>query len=121
MKKKQFSSHCIELRPAGVRGLRRAALALALALAISAGAADTRAVKTRVAPVYPEIAKRMRIVGEVKFSVTVDPEGNVVDVKKVSGNTMLSAAAEDAVRKWKFESGAGTATVEVSLNFALGQ
>jgi outer membrane biosynthesis protein TonB len=31
------------------------------------------------------------------------------------------AAAEDAVRKWKFEPGAGASTVEVSLNFAFDQ
>ena len=34
---------------------------------------------------------------------------------------MLSAAAEEAVRKWRFDPGPGTSTVEVSLNFALGQ
>jgi outer membrane biosynthesis protein TonB len=49
----------------------------------------------------------------------VDADGKVTDVKPVSGNRMLSVAAEDAVRRWKFESGAGVATVEVSVNFAL--
>ena len=111
----------IGLRAAAVRFFQLTVLALAVILVIPASGADTRAVKVRTAPVYPEIAKRMRIVGEVKLSVTVDSEGNVVEVKKVSGNTMLSAAAEDAVRKWKFEPGPGTATVEVSLTFALGQ
>jgi len=57
----------------------------------------------------------------VRLEVTVDAEGKVTDVKKVSGNGMLSNAAEDAVRKWRFESGAGSSTVEVILNFALGQ
>jgi TonB family protein len=101
--------------------IQTAALALVVALAIPASAADNRAIKTRVPPVYPEIAKRMKISGEVRLEVTVDPEGKVTDVKKVSGNGMLSAAAEDAVRKWRFESGPGASTVEVSLNFALVQ
>jgi TonB family protein len=96
-----------------------AALALLFSLSIPARAGDERAVKVRVAPAYPEIAKRMRITGEVKLAVTVDAEGRVTDVKEVSGNRTLSVAAEDAVRKWKFEAGAGTATVEVTLNFAL--
>ena len=52
---------------------------------------------------------------------TFDPEGKVTDVKRVSGNGMLSSAAEDAVRKWRFEPGPGASTVELSLNFALTQ
>jgi len=108
-------------RRTAVRLIQSAVLALAVALALPACAADNRAVKTRIAPAYPEIAKRMRIVGEVRLEVTVDADGKVTDVKKVSGNSMLSSAAEDAVRKWKFESGSGASTVEVMLNFALGQ
>jgi len=109
------------LGQAGGRLMTAAALALAIALAVPAGAADNRAVKMRVSPVYPEIAKRMRISGEVRLAVTVDPEGKVTDVKKISGNNMLSGAAEDAVRKWRFAPGADIATVEVMLNFAIAQ
>jgi TonB family protein len=106
---------------AGGRLVKVAALALAVAMAVPSGAVENRSIKTRVAPVYPEIAKRMKISGEVRLEVTVDPEGKVTDVKKLSGNTMLSAAAEDAVRKWRFEPGVDTATVEVTLNFTLSQ
>jgi TonB family protein len=97
------------------------ALALALAFSVCVRAADERAVKTRVAPVYPEIAKRMRIGGVVKLEATVDAEGKVTDVKAVSGNQMLSAAAEDAVRKWKFVPGSGQSIVNVNLNFEPAQ
>ena len=121
MDKNHFKFHSNGLGRAGGHLVKAAALALAVALAVPAGAADSRAVKTRVAPVYPEIAKRMRISGEVRLEVNVDSEGKVTDVKKVSGNNMLSAAAEDAVRKWKFAPGADIATVEVTLNFALAQ
>jgi TonB family protein len=96
-----------------------AALALLFSLSVPARAGDDRAVKVRVPPVYPEIAKRMKITGAVTLSVTIDATGKVTDVKEVSGNRMLSVAAEDAVRKWRFEAGTGTATVEVTLNFAL--
>lgn len=113
--------HSNVLRRAGVRLIKTAVLALAVALVLPAGAADSRAVKSRVAPLYPEIAKRMRIAGEVRLDVTVDAEGKVTDVKRVSGNSMLSNAAEDAVRKWRFESGSGASTVEIMLNFALAQ
>ena len=96
-------------------------LALGLALALPAKAADLRAVKTRVAPVYPEIAKRMKIEGAVMVEVKVDGEGKVDAVKTVSGNRVLSAAAEEAVRHWKFEPGPGPSTVDVSITFSLAQ
>jgi TonB family protein len=51
----------------------------------------------------------------------VDAAGKVTDVKTLSGNRMLSTAAEDAVRKWKFETGPGSFTVDVSISFALSQ
>ena len=121
MEKSHFANHSKGLKRVGVSLTKMAALALVVALAIPVGAADNRAVKSRVAPVYPEMAKRMRISGEVRLEVTVDPEGKVTGVKKVSGNTMLSTAAEDAVRKWRFDPGPGASMVEVSLNFALDQ
>lgn len=104
------------LRRTGVRMMYAAVMILALAL--PARAAD-RAILSRVPPAYPEIARRMRITGEVKLAVTVDADGKVTDIKPVSGNRVLSQAAEDAIRKWKFASGAGTDTVEISMNFAL--
>ena len=121
MSKNWFEFSSSSLRRVGVRPMQAAVLALAVALTIPARAADERAVRSRVAPVYPEIAKRMKITGEVRLEVTVDAEGRATDVKMVSGNHMLSSAAEDAVRKWKFETGAGVSTVGVSLNFALAQ
>jgi TonB family protein len=101
--------------------LRAAALALIVSLALPARAGDDRAVKLRVPPVYPEIAKRMRISGEVKLEATVDADGKVKDVKAVSGNHMLELAAEDAVRQWRFVPGDGDTVVTVAVNFALGQ
>lgn len=115
MNKDCFKLHSNGLRRAGTRLIQAAALALVVALALPAKAA----VKSRVPPAYPEIAKRMRIEGVVKLSVTVDADGKVTDVKGVSGNHALTIAAEDAVHKWRFESGAGAATMEVSVNFAL--
>jgi len=98
--------------------MQAAVLALAVALTMPAGAADARAIKLRTAPHYPEIAKRMRVSGAVRLTVIVDAEGKVTDVKPLSGNGMLSAAAEEAVHNWRFESGSGTSTVEVTVTFA---
>ncbi len=102
------------------RILKVSALAMLMILPLP-GRAEERAVKQRIAPVYPELAKRMRITGEVKLQATVDAEGRVTDVKVISGSSALVNAAEDAVRKWKFAPGAGVDQVEVSVNFAMNQ
>lgn len=104
----------------GLRAFQGAALALVLAMAMPARAADDRAVKSRVAPVYPEIAKRMRIGGVVKLEATVDADGKVTGVKAVSGNRMLAEAAENAVKKWTFVPASAGGDVSVEVNFALG-
>jgi len=98
---------------------RVAMMAIVLAMAVPATAANDRAVKTKVPPVYPELAKRMKITGVVKVEATVDADGKVTGVKVISGNSALQNAAEDAVRKWKFASGGGTDTVNVDVNFAI--
>ena len=100
---------------------KAAALGLMMAIALSAGAATERAVKTKVPPIYPELAKRMKISGVVKVEATVDPEGKVTGVKTLTGNSALQNAAEDAVRKWKFVPGQSTETVNVEVNFAIAQ
>jgi TonB family protein len=100
---------------------RLACVALLALLAMTAGVAhaEERAIKSRVQPIYPELAKRMKIAGSVSLQVTVDAEGKVTDAKATSGNRLLAGAAEDAVRKWKFAAGEGVSVVTVEVNFAM--
>lgn len=121
MNRNCFSFRSRPFRRTVVRMTQAAALALAVIMALPAHAADERAVKSRVAPVYPELAKRMRITGEVRLEVTVSPEGKVTNVKALSGNSMLSNAAQSAVRKWQFEPGPTVSVVEIALNFDLSE
>lgn len=59
---------------------------------------------TKQAPaVYPPAAKSIRATGVVKVEVMVDEKGDVSDVQKASGPTLLQSAAKEAVRKWKFK------------------
>jgi TonB family protein len=101
--------------------IKAAVLALIIMFALPVVAGTDRAVKNKVPPVYPELAKRMKISGVVKIEATVDADGKVTGVKSLSGNVALQGAAEEAVRKWKFVPGEGTATVEVEVAFAMGQ
>lgn len=109
------------LRCVSARLLQAAALALAVMLAMPSAMAEDRGVKSKVAPIYPDIAKRMRVSGSVDIEATVDPSGNVSEAKAVGGNKLLAPAAEDAVRKWKFEAAPAATKVKVEVNFALAQ
>jgi len=66
---------------------------------------DGRKVVQQVAPVYPEIARRMRLSGQVRLEVIVLADGKVKSVKALGGHPLLVSAAEDAVKRWKFEPG----------------
>ena len=76
-----------------------------------------RKTKTKVAPVYPELARRMNITGTVRVLVVVSPAGSLKDTKVVGGNPVLVNAAMDALKKWKFEPGDSESTGTVEFKF----
>ena len=77
----------------------------------------TRKTKTKVAPAYPELARRMNITGTVKVLVVVAPNGTVKDAKVVGGNPLLVNAAMDALKKWKFEPADSESSGTVEFKF----
>ena len=81
--------------------------------------AQERQSLSRVAPVYPELAKRMHITGTIRVVATVDANGAVLNAESESGNKMLAPAAVDAVKRWKFAPGEGHSTVTVQVVFEL--
>src|SRR5205085_1360689 len=56
----------------------------------------------RVEPEYPEDARLQRIQGDVVMDAIAARDGSVREVKLVSGDSRLAAAAIDAVRQWRF-------------------
>lgn len=61
-----------------------------------------RKVKTRVAPVYPDLARRMNVTGKVKIEIVITPEGRVKSTRVVGGHPLLVKPSVDAVKEWKF-------------------
>jgi TonB family protein len=53
-------------------------------------------------PLYPPIAKAAHVQGTVVLHALISKTGDVDDLQVISGPPMLVAAAEDAVRKWKY-------------------
>jgi protein TonB len=60
------------------------------------------AVAARVEPIYPAMAKQLRIGGEVLLEALVSETGAVEKVNIVSGNPVLTKPASEALSKWKF-------------------
>jgi len=102
--------------------MRKSVLLIAVALvALTTGLATAqnsatsnseRKIASRVAPSYPELAKKMHIHGIVRVEAIVRTNGSVKSTRVLGGNPVLVDAAVDAVGKWKFEP-AQSETVEV--------
>jgi TonB family protein len=76
-----------------------------------------RRAKSKVQPVYPELARKMNITGTVKVEVVVSPNGSVKEAKVVGGHPVLANAALDAVKKWRFEPAAMESSGVVDFKF----
>jgi TonB family protein len=107
--------------------MRSGVLILAVILALSSNLAQAqnttvssgseRKVSARVAPAYPDLARKMHIHGVVRIEAIVRPNGTVKSTRVLGGNPVLVEAAQDAVRKWKFEPAPSETTEIVQLAF----
>jgi len=77
-----------------------------------------RKIKSKVAPIYPDLARKMSITGTVRMKVVVAPNGTTKDAKVVGGHPILVNAAMDAIKKWKFEPAAAETTETVEFTFS---
>lgn len=76
-----------------------------------------RKVRTRVAPTYPDLARRMNVSGKVKIEVVVAPDGHVKTTRVVGGHPLLVQACQDAVKEWKFAPAPEETTQIVEFEF----
>ena len=79
---------------------------------------------SKVPPVYPSDAKVAKIQGSVVMSVIISKDGNVQDVRLITGHPLLAPAAIDAVKQWKYRpftlnGNAAEVDTQVTVNFAL--
>jgi len=58
---------------------------------------------SRVEPIYPEAARKLKIEGLVEIDAYVETDGSVYSTIIVLGDLKLTDAAEDAVKQWKFK------------------
>ncbi len=77
-------------------------IVLGLALTGWAQSTGTRRVVNRVVPEYPRVAWDNHLGGIVRVEATVAANGKVKNVSIVGGSPILSVAAANAVRKWRW-------------------
>ena len=78
----------------------------------------------QIAPLYPSQARQARIQGTVLLQAVIGKDGTVQDVHALSGHPMLTQAAVDAVRKWRYKpyylnGEPGEAVTEINVKFTL--
>jgi TonB family protein len=71
-------------------------------LNISQGVSQGLLIK-KVQPIYPKNALAMHVEGAVELVATVSRSGNITAVKIVKGEPLLTKAASDAVKQWKYK------------------
>ena len=57
---------------------------------------------SRIAPTYPDAARRMNLTGKVVLKATINRAGSVGNLQWVSGNEMFRANAFAAVKQWRY-------------------
>ena len=93
---------------------------------VEISSSDAKAHATKeVAPVYPPLAKDLRLQGKVKVQVVISKTGSVESVNVVSGHPLLVQAAIDAVKQRQYkpflvDGKPVTASTEVEVPFSLG-
>jgi TonB family protein len=81
-------------------------------------------VERPVEPNYPMLAKQMKVQGSVVLQALIGREGAIQDLRVLSGPVILSTAAMDAVRQWRFrpyfEAGQAVETeARITVNFTI--
>jgi protein TonB len=88
----------------GISGIVNAPTAAAqpiAAIKVSQGVAQGLLMK-HVPPSYPQQARQARIQGAVELLATIGKDGNITNLKQISGDQVLGRAAIEAVKQWKY-------------------
>jgi periplasmic protein TonB len=57
----------------------------------------------RIQPNYPPLARQARIQGSVLLQAEISKNGDIQNLRLISGHPMLAPAAIEAVKQWKYK------------------
>ena len=92
-------------------------VAMACAMTMAASAQEGRRAVSKTMPRYPEIARRMNLVGTVKVEAVIGPDGKVKNVNVVGGHPVLVSVTVDAVKEWRYEPSKSETVATLSFDF----
>jgi TonB family protein len=100
------------------RTAARAFLAVALLLAtVNLPAQETRKLISSPAPAYPEMARKLRLIGVVKLQVVIAPDGKITSTKVIGGHPLLVNSVEETLKNWKYAPASTETTTQLEFNF----
>lgn len=79
----------------------------------------------KITPQYPPLAKQARVQGSVVLQAVISKDGSIQNLRAASGHPMLTPAAIDAVKQWKYKpyflNGEPVEVeTQITVNFTLG-
>jgi len=93
-------------------------LSVALSLGVAGlQAQESRKVLSSPAPSYPDVAKKLRLVGTVKVQVVIGTDGKIKGTTFIGGHPVLVNAVEETLKTWKYAPSSGETTTLLEFNF----
>jgi TonB family protein len=80
-------------------------------------AQEGRKVLSSPVPTYPEVAKKLRLVGTVKVQVVIGADGRIKEKNFIGGHPVLVNAVEETLKNWKYAPTSGETTTQLEFSF----
>jgi TonB family protein len=90
---------------------------LLCAFAVTASGQELRKAISKPTPRYPEIAKKMNLVGTVKVEIVIGPDGKVKAATVVGGHPVLVDSVLVTLKEWKYEPATSETTASLTFEF----
>src|SRR3981081_4751531 len=94
-----------------------AAILLSVIAAASASGQEARKSISKPSPRYPEVAKRLNLVGTVKVEILIGPDGKIKNANILGGHPIFANSTLDALKDWKYEPSKTETTVILTFEF----
>lgn len=81
----------------------KAAARTAMPVAAATNVAEHQRIAEAIAPSYPALAQHMNVQGSVVLQALIASDGSIENLRVISGPAILTSAAQQAVREWRFK------------------
>jgi outer membrane biosynthesis protein TonB len=86
-------------------------------VALSLAAQENRRVIANPAPNYPDVAKRVRLIGVVKAQVLISADEQIKEVRVLGGHPVLVNEVQETLKNWKYAPASNATTKSLEFTF----